>query len=767
MWGEIAIRKLAAAALSFSGAVCLAHFLLPRSLWLYAAGLCLAAAIALGLCLRKNARTRALLISISLCVGFCVCFGSFQLRNAPAAAFEGYEGEIRAEITELPRAYPEYGYQTAELRLKTDGLPRLKTKLYSYDFDLTALKPGDIVSTVATLRPADMRAGERYDRYNADGIYLFATAKAEVSVTGQSPWRFRYLPKYLALGIENAARQVFSPQTAPLLTALLTGNTGLLYADEQLYANMSAAGILHVVSVSGMHVAFLVGFVQSILRKRRLSAVVSIALVWLFVPVAGATAAVIRAAFMQTTVLLAPLLRRENDAITSLSAILALLLLINPDACASVSLQLSFAAMLCMITITPRIYGRLTAKLPAAPKIAPLRALFGFGRGAGAAFASTVGALALSTPLAALHFGSVSLAGIIVNVLIFWLVSLCFILGYAACLLGLVWLPLGKALGALTSLGARLIIAACNAAASVPYATIYTGGTAFGWLLALVYVIVLLCFVFRRKSGFRPVLPVCLSLCALCAVIILTELRLQTQPARVTVLDVGQGQSIVCEDGPAAIVIDCGGKNGERNAGELCAARLLGEGRRSVDVLALTHFDDDHTNGATRLMSRVRVKNLILPAGAEDSAKKRKILEFARQQGTKVYIISEDTVCDVGDMRLHIYGPKDMNEPMLMYLWSVGDRDMLITGDAYGSEERYFLKTRALPPVEAYVAGHHGSKNSSSEELLSALGAKWAVISSGYNNYGHPAPETLKRLSSAGMEILRTDEKGNITLLME
>lgn len=767
MRGEIVIRKLATAAMSFSGAVYLAHYLLPVAAWLYAAGLCLAAALALGIFLRGDKRLRALLICLGVCAGFLSSAAGYALKNAPAAGLADFDGEVCAEITDFPREYAEYGYSSIPISIKLEDSPKISAVLYSYDYDISALTPGDIIKARVSLRPADTKAGKADKRYNAEGIYAFATLKSEPAGAGKSPWSFLHFPKHLTRKIESTALEVFSAETAPLMTALLTGNKQLLYGDEQLYVNMSAAGILHIVAVSGMHVAFLLGFVQSVLRKKRLSSVAGIMMIWLFVPVAGATPSVTRAAFMQTTALLAPLLRRENDAITALSAVLALLLLINPDACASVSLQLSFAAMLSMITITPAVYERVTSKIPRRSSYKLLSAVFGFGRGAGATLASTIGALALTTILSALYFGSFSIIGIIVNVLIFWIVSLCFVLGYAACLLGMLFLPLGQALGVLVSVPARLIIAVVNAASSVPYSSIYTGGTVFGWLIALIYVIFILCWVFRRKSGFRPALPVSLSIIALCATIIFTELQIESQKAQLTVLNVGQGQSIVAVSSAATIVIDCGGKSGEKNAGELCAAELLGMGRRSVDLLALTHTDDDHINGVTRLMSRVKVKNLILPAEAEGSGKRQKILDLAKAQGAEVYIMSDDGVCTAGDMTLSFYTPKNMNDPMLMYLWSVGEKDVLITGDAYGSQERYLIRRHTLPPVEVYVAGHHGSAHSSSKELLESLDANYAVISSGYNNYGHPAPEAISRLSAAGMEILRTDEKGNITLLME
>lgn len=746
----------------------LAHYLLPKSLWLYGAGAFFAAAVALGLLLRGDRRLRALLITLFAGAGLCVSFLSFSIKNLPAAELSGFEGELSALVTDYPRVFDEYGYSSAELRLETEGVPRLKALLYSYDYDISELKPGDEIAVRARLRPADVRAGESYDRYNADGIYLLASATAQPCVTGRSAFSFLYFPKTLARLIEQSAERVFSYDTAPLLTALLTGDKEQLYADEQLYANMSAAGILHVVAVSGMHVAFLVGFVRSLIRKKRLSAVVAIIIVWLFVPVAGASPSVVRAAFMQTTLLTAPLLRRENDAVTSLSAILAALLLINPDACASVSLQLSFAAMLGIITVTPRVYLRIDRALPEAGKKKSglfKRAGVSALRGAGASLAATLGALTFSAPVAALHFGSTSLVGILVNMLIFWAVSLCFTLGYTACLLGLICLPLGKILGAIVSLFARLIITAVNAAAALPYGLIYTEGTAFGWWLLLVYAIVLLCWVLRRRKGFRPVLPICLALCSLCSLIIISELRLGSSPAQITVLDVGQGQCIAATDGRAAVVIDCGGKNGRKNAGELAAAKLLGQGRRELDLLALTHLDEDHANGVIRLMCRVKVKALMLPEDESGRDSRQKILEYAKRQGTEVYIISKDTICTVGDISLRAYGPDDESE--LIYLCSFGENDVLITGDAYASAERYFIKTRELPPVEVYIAGHHGSKHSNSGELLSALSARWAVVSSGFNSYGHPAPEALSRMSAAGMEILRTDERGDIALLME
>ncbi len=708
-------RKLATAALSFSGAVYLSHYLLPRGLWIATAGTLALISIALAFALRGEVRLRALLIGIAASLGLCVCSIHYEMYNAAATELTGTERIISAELLDYPRV--EETYSSLEMKLIGEELPHLKAYMYSYDFDLSALKPGDIIEINARLRSADMRRGEAYDRYNAEGVYLLATATSEPRLVRESPLSFMRLLRSFARAVESIAQTVFSERTGALMTALL-----------------------------------------------------AIIAVWLFVPVAGSSPSVVRAAFMQSTVLAAPLLRRENDAITSLSAILALLLLINPDACASVSLQLSILAMLGILLVTPRVYagligGKRSKKLLCASR--PARAAGKALIGVCASFSATVGALIFSTPVAVLHFGYISIIGIAVNIVIFWLVSACFILGYAACLLGLLWLPLGELLGAPVSFLSGLIIYVVELAAKLPYSAVYTSGTVFGRWLILVYIIFGVCYVFRRKSGFRPTLPVCLSLCSLCALIVFTEIRLLMQPSRVTVLDVGQGQSIIAVHGRETVLIDCGGK-GETNAGELAAAKLLGEGRRSVDVLALTHLDDDHVNGVLRLISRVNVKTLLLPPRDDEHGEDWDIItRFARESGAEVDIIYDDARCTVGAMSLEIYAVLSGREPGLIYLWSDGDAQMLITGDASAAEERRFLKTHKLPEVELYVVGHHGSKHSSSEELLSALSAEKAVISSGYNTYGHPAPETLERLCCAGMEIYRTDESGNISFVFE
>ena len=140
---------------------------------------------------------------------------------------------------------------------------------------------------------------------------------------------------------------------------------------------------------------------------------------------------------------------------------------------------------------------------------------------------------------------------------------------------------------------------------------------------------------------------------------------------------------------------------------------------------------------------------------------------MAREHGTKVVVLREDTVLKLGEgYRLELFAPLKVsgeNEQGLSLLASWQDRAVLVTGDMSGETERFLLRRAQLPELSLLVAGHHGSKYSTSQELLKATDPALVLISVGEDNlYGHPAPETLERLGER--EVHRTDREGSITV---
>ena len=111
-----------------------------------------------------------------------------------------------------------------------------------------------------------------------------------------------------------------------------------------------------------------------------------------------------------------------------------------------------------------------------------------------------------------------------------------------------------------------------------------------------------------------------------------------------------------------------------------------------------------------------------------------------------------------------VFSPADEDDAVLA---SAGEFDALVTGDMSDTVEGRLVKYGRLPDIELLVVGHHGSKYATSEELLRTTAPELAVISVGYNNYGHPTEETLARLAQYGCQIYRTDWYGTVTVTVE
>ena len=133
-------------------------------------------------------------------------------------------------------------------------------------------------------------------------------------------------------------------------------------------------------------------------------------------------------------------------------------------------------------------------------------------------------------------------------------------------------------------------------------------------------------------------------------------------------------------------------------------------------------------------------------------------------------LIREDTVLELsGERSVTLLAPlgrgTGSNELGLTVLVRSGERGVLLTGDMDGETEKLLLAHAPLDGVDLLVAGHHGSRDSTTQPLLEAVQPRLAVISAGkYNRYGHPARETLERLAEAGAEIYRTDLQGHVVV---
>lgn len=716
-------------------------------------GALLLAGFLMGVCRSRWGWRRTLRwLFLGLGVGFCWFAGYAALVRGPLQPLEYETIRLEGRVTDWPRQ-TDYGV-SVEVRGGPGGGPRTRLILY-LDGSFASLQPGDGLACVAYCKPSTVLRGKYSPQYLAKGIQLLATAQGKVTVIPSEKPALRDLPALAAGKVREKINALYPPETAAFLCALLTGDQSDL--DDEIQHAFSRTGLSHVVSVSGLHVSFLAGFLALFFRRgSKVSVCVQIATIFFFAAMAGSAPGSIRAAILWSAGLLAPLLGREKDLYTTLAAALLAMLLWNPWAAANAGLQFSFAATLGIYRFGLPLHQTWRKRLPKGPLRRPADALVGI-------LAIGLGAMLVTVPLSALYFGQTSLIAPLSNLLTQWAVTLAFLGGICSVLAAAIWFPLGAGLAALVKGPAGFFIGCARLLSRLPFAGLSMESVYYVWWVVFAYGMVLMTLLWRGKP--RPVLPACACVTTLCLSMVLTSLTAQVGDLRVSVLDVGQGQSVALCSGDYTALIDCGGT---KNPGAAAASYFHSLGKDRVDLLMLTHFHDDHANGVAELLSRLEVTALAIPDVEPDNPLRLEIEQRAADAGTEVWYVEALCRIPFGDSELTLYPPPSVekagNESCMAVMASSGEWDALVTGDMDQSGEIALLNDWPVPDIELLVAGHHGSRYSTGAPFLRRVKPEWAVLSVGYNHYGHPAQETLDRLRQAGAAVYRTDQMGNVTI---
>ncbi|MEA4933040.1 MAG: DNA internalization-related competence protein ComEC/Rec2 [Lawsonibacter sp.] len=763
------MRKLGIAAGSFSAAVFGANLLLPEqsllSLGVWLAALCLAVWI-LGTRWVPSHRVVSALVCAGLSAGLLWTDLYTSVFFKPAQDLDGRTVVLTATVTDWPQK-TEYGTSVL-VQADTESFVRLSTVLYT-DEQGAELKPGDRISTVAHCTLGDRTfSGEEITYYTAKGIFLRAQAYGRLDI--QHPDRIPVWswPALWAKALKTGIHAAFPPDAAALIQALVTGNRDSL--TDEFTTSLQRTGLSHTVAVSGMHLAFLASMVSLMLGKgKRSTALATILGVAIFCGIVGNTPSVLRAAVMIGMLQIAPLLRRERDDVTALAFALMLLLLQNPFSATHVGLQLSFGAVAGILLVSDRIQTWLLDKLRLERRFASrsARLLAEVPRFLVSTLSATLGASVLTVPLVALYFQIFSLISPLSNLLTLWAVAILFLAGLGLGAMGIVF-PAGAAvLSVPFSALARYVNWVIGALGRLPFAAIPLHS--FYYRAWVVFLCVLVGSALWRKGEKRPLIPVCAGVVTLVTSLLLTAMTFQAGELAAAVLDVGQGQSVLLRTGNYLTLVDCGGDSTD-NAGDVAADYMQSLGRDTLDLLVVSHYHADHANGISQLLRRVHVSAIALPDVEEGDPLRREILDLAQEQQIEVWFIRQDTHIYLGeDQEFTLFAPlgqgTDTNELGLSVLATAGDFDVLLTGDMSGQVEQLLLEHTDLPDLELLVVGHHGSKASTTQELLEATKPELAAISVGkQNRYGHPAQETLERLDAIGAEVYRTDLQGTVVV---
>ncbi len=743
------MRRLATFCFAFAAGVFAAQYLLPQRLLPYAAAGCVVLGALWAWTLRGDNRRRAAIAGLGLALALCWDWAYVRLTLEPFETLAGTTQTLTVELADYPTA-SEYGSR-AEVRVIGDGL---HGKAICYGgTELLELAPGARLSAPFEIRSAATIRGADVTTHISRGVYALLYVRGEVTREAGNENSPRCLPQKLARRTRETVAAVFPERTRAMMNAILLGDRYELSDEDETY--LSEAGLLHITAVSGLHCAFLLSILIFLIGRHRSRLLFALALpvLWLYALTTGLTPSVTRACVMLSLMLLAPVFERESDPPTSLALALFLLLLANPFAAKSISLQLSFAAMAGLITLTPRLYARIRAKKRGRA------AWFVLG-----SLAATAGALVFTIPLSAFYFNTLVLAAPLSNLLCLWAATLTFAAGVLTVLVGFVWLSAARVLACVPHGGALYLLSMARGVTKIPYHAVYFSGYLLKCWLVYAYALFAACRLMKEAK--RRYWAAAL----LCAATLILTLWVNALPLRggslhIVALDVGQGQSVVLHSRGATALLDCGTKS-YLSAGDVTADYLQSVGVGTLDCVVLSHYHADHCNGLAVLFSRLHVRRLILPDIEPDDELRAEVLELAQRHGVPVSFARETEMIPLGEATLTVYPPAaegDMNEECLAALCTTGRFDALFTADMDANTEYMLLAKNALPDVEVLMAGHHGSKYSSGGDLLVEVRPEVAVVSCGASNsYGHPHAEALHRLTDAGATVYRTDLQGNI-----
>lgn len=548
---------------------------------------------------------------------------------------------------------------------------------------------------------------------------------------------------------------------AGVLQALVCGYRGTIQ-DDGTYEAFKACGLAHVVAVSGAHLAIVTMVFGWLLKRlhvgRRVTLAASVAFVLAYLVFAGVPVSAVRAAVMVVLSLLAGVAGRRNATLNSLAVCLVAFLVTDPSSCVSVSLFLSAASTLGIVLFASLVTSWMSA-LPAVLRT-PVAEPVGL----------TLSSNLLTMPFSAASFGMLPVLSVPANVVATPLFTAGCVCGLVCTLAGCLVPPVAQpAIGA-ASLAALPLQSFVSWASMLPFSSVEVDLPVAGMLVLSVVAAVALWAAWPKVStaAFSSATGAFLA-----AYVALAFGIPPDAGDSITMLDVGQGDAFLVSSCGQTLLVDTG--NEDRKLRDALAS----VGVRRVDAVAVTHPDDDHCASLQSLASYADV-GAFLCAGPMlecGCGKCKGLLEAARKAVGEedVTALGVGDVLRVGRFELEVVWPESYEDEggnadslcLMARLDCDGDGVFdwraLFTGDAESGQLDAMLQAGLLEDVDVLKVGHHGSKASLDEKVLSVLRPELALVSCGEGNrYGHPSPDALDLLYAVGARVARTDESGTV-----
>ena len=579
----------------------------------------------------------------------------------------------------------------------------------------------------------------------------------------------------------NRCEKIYPDEEAGILEAMLFGEKSELSGDiKELY---QAAGISHVLVISGLHISLLALAVAGVLRRLGFPmpvwVILSVGVLAGYGILIGQPTTAVRALLMFFVLQGARLLGRSYDLLSALAFAGILMLLDNPDLILDGGCRLSFCAVIGVgwyVSEKNKIFRSIGEK-----EKRKNRGKGGKGSNAGAILENIRAGWYLwlfTLPVMLDTFYQVSVVGILWNLVAIPLLPVIIASGGLGVVLAGWNIFLGSLAGSPAYGMLQLYQEIGNISEKLPVG-MWTPGQPSKPVIAGYYLVIFLLVLVEKQLikrekrwKIRKIFPG-MELCSMLLLLLLMAHPWQ-QREKITFLDVGQGDASLLQSGGQTLLLD-GGSTSQKNVGTyVILPYIKQQGISCLEAIVLTHTDQDHINGVTEVLEEgkkgwLTVKNLMYPYWTEGTEQGKQLKKLAEEAGASCRKIRAGDRLTIGKAEAVVLYPKEQekiaepNAGSLVLFWKWEGVRAMFTGDLPEEKERELLQN--LPDCEILQVGHHGSATSTCREFLEQVQPSLAVISCAMKNrYGHPSPDTVDRLKKTGCEIRYTMRSGAITI---
>ncbi|MCL1630435.1 DNA internalization-related competence protein ComEC/Rec2 [Sporolactobacillus sp. CPB3-1] len=685
---------------------------------------------------------------------------------------ESLLSEGQRELNGRISGIPDFDGDHLRFQLKTEQGEdvlvemRLVTELQKHTL-MRDLKVGMACKVKGTLekpeRPGNFHGFDQKMYLERHHIYWILTLSSApvYSETEQSP--VEHIQRFQQEQIQFI-HEHFTLTTAEMMNALLFGYDSQM--SDELIDAYRMFGLVHLLVVSGMHIAVVFGALFYIFRRASIAREHALLLMLLLIPgyvvMTGSEPSIIRAGVTSGCLILSSWIKAIHLTVTDAISIACLLMvLFDPKIIYDLGFQLSFVVTLAVVLASKavRSYKSLIVRMVVLSLICELATF----------------------PIIVSHFYQLSLAGIVLSIFFVpFITFIIFPLCVAAYFISLFFTELTPFLSYLIDSVLywphRLLFYLSQ---HPPLQLNY--GALTGWEICVsILIIYSSLIVWEHYHNNRSIFILLVPFVFVYAMLFVSD-RLDAHGS-VTFLNVGQGDSIFIQFPykKAAMLIDTGGTimfNQEEKwrqrrksfevGRDVVARELLAERIGRLDAVVLTHRDYDHIGGLKGLTDQIPVSQLFVSPYHDPDAKDQALFRDLIKRGTRIAQLRSGMSLKFNETTFHVVAPeersKESNDNSIVLHTELGGEQWLFTGDLSQDGEKRMLQ--AFPSIKADVLklGHHGSRTSTSEEMLIRLQPKIGIISCGRRNrYGHPHPEVLQLLRAYHVRNLRTDQNGAI-----